>query len=346
MNDRAELSPPAPWRSLLGGFLMGLANLVPGVSGGTMILALGLYDRFIGAVAEVTSLRWSRTTFVFLGLVGAGLATAILTMSGPAVWLVSEHRWIAYSLFVGLTLGGVPELFKLCGGLGPRVLAGLAVGVGAMLWLAGSGGRSVDPVWTNLLWVGALAASSMILPGISGSLLLLIFGLYETVIGSLSRDELLGNTAASLAILAPVGVGAALGIGLLSNGLKRLLERSPRATHGALMGLLLGSVLGLWPFQEPVHPDLARRPVRKAVERALMEPEADLAALGADLELVEAVSLEALVEAHRGASRADLKQRAEQLRRFEPTGAQIGTVLGVLVLGFAITRAVGRQPAR
>ena len=98
----------------------------------------------------------------------------------------------------------------------------------------------------------------MILPGISGSYLLLLFGLYETVIGSLSRDELLGNTAASLAILAPVGVGAALGIGLLSNGLKRLLERSSRATHGALMGLLLGSVLGLWPFQEPVSRLLGR----------------------------------------------------------------------------------------
>jgi putative membrane protein len=311
---------------------MGFANLVPGISGGTMILAVGLYDRFVGTIAAFTRLRPGREELRFVALFGLGAVLAVASLSGLLVDLVSTHRWLMYSLFVGMTLGGVPELWAQVRPLSAAVVLWVLAGVGVMVALA-FGLESIQVPTTPLALV-------------SGSYLLLLFGLYETVIGSLSRDELLGNTAASLAILAPVGVGAALGIGLLSNGLKRLLERSPRATHGALMGLLLGSVLGLWPFQEPVHPDLARRPVRKAVERALMEPEADLAALGADLELVEAVSLEALVEAHRGASRADLKQRAEQLRRFEPTGAQIGTVLGVLVLGFAITRAVGRQPAR
>jgi putative membrane protein len=326
---------------------MGFANLVPGISGGTMILAVGLYDRFVGTIAAFTRLRPGREELRFVALFGLGAVLAVASLSGLLVDLVSTHRWLMYSLFVGMTLGGVPELWAQVRPLSAAVVLWVLAGVGVMVALAfGLESIQVPTTPLALVGVGAVAASSMILPGVSGSYLLLLFGLYETVIGSLSRDELLGNTAASLAILAPVGVGAALGIGLLSNGLKRLLERSPRATHGALMGLLLGSVLGLWPFQEPVHPDLARRPVRKAVERALMEPEADLAALGAELELVEAASLEALVEAHRGASRADLKQRAEQLRRFEPTGAQIGTVLGVLVLGFAITRAVGRQPAR
>ncbi len=340
MNDRAELSPPAPWRSLLGGFLMGLANLVPGVSGGTMILALGLYDRFIGAVAEVTSLRWSRTTFVFLGLVGAGLATAILTMSGPAVWLVSEHRWIAYSLFVGLTLGGVPELFKLCGGLGPRVLAGLAVGVGAMLWLAGSGGRSVDPVWTNLLWVGALAASSMILPGISGSLLLLIFGLYETVIGSISL--LKESPSEALEVLLPVGVGAVLGIAALSNVLKAALERAPRVSHGLLLGLLFGSVIGLWPFQESLHPDLSGRSNRKAVQMLVVDG-ADPADVRAEhgVEWSDA-DLARVRGAYAGSSAADLKRLSNELARFTPDARQVAMALGLVLIGGLATGMLGR----
>ncbi|MEO0650038.1 MAG: DUF368 domain-containing protein, partial [Planctomycetota bacterium] len=87
MSDSDLSKPPAAWRSLLGGFLMGLANLVPGVSGGTMILSLGLYDRFIAAIAELTSFQWKRATFVFLGAIGIGLVLAIFSMSGPAVWL-------------------------------------------------------------------------------------------------------------------------------------------------------------------------------------------------------------------------------------------------------------------
>ncbi|MDP6385419.1 MAG: DUF368 domain-containing protein, partial [Planctomycetota bacterium] len=79
-NDDLDLPPPG-FRSLAGGVLMGLANLVPGISGGTMILAIGLYDRFIGAVADVTRLRMRRDSLVFLGIVGLGLVAAVLTFS-------------------------------------------------------------------------------------------------------------------------------------------------------------------------------------------------------------------------------------------------------------------------
>ncbi len=80
-------------RVVLGGFLMGLANLVPGVSGGTMILAVGLYDRFIGAVAELSSLRWSRGMFVFLALVAAGQQVALVTRAGPPGYIAGYRRW-------------------------------------------------------------------------------------------------------------------------------------------------------------------------------------------------------------------------------------------------------------
>ena len=325
---------------------MGFANLVPGISGGTMILAVGLYDRFVGTIAAFTRLRPKKEHLRFVALFGAGAVLAVAGLSGLLVDLVSTHRWLMYSLFVGMTLGGVPELVARARPLTAGVLAWSILGFAGMAALAfGLDAVQVPTTPLALIAVGAVAASSMILPGGSGSYLLLLFGLYETVIGSLSRTELLENTGASLAIIAPVGVGAVLGVGLLSNVLKRLLERAPQATHAALLGLLLGSVLGLWPFQEPVHPDLARRPVRKAVAQALADPEADLEAMGAELELVEAPSFAALVEEHRGATRGELKARAESLRRFDPSGAQIGTVLLVLAAGFLVTRAAGRRPA-
>ncbi len=180
-------------RVVLGGFLMGLANLVPGVSGGTMILAVGLYDRFIGAVAELSSLRWSRGMFVFLALVAAGLGVALVGLAGPAVYMVGHHRWAMYALFVGMTLGGVPELRRLAfpdfesrtGGAVAAVL-----GFAAMAYLAWAMSGTTLPHTTAVyVAMGAVAASSMILPGVSGSYILLIFGLYDVVVGSLSRNR-------------------------------------------------------------------------------------------------------------------------------------------------------------
>ena len=256
--------------SLLTCFWMGLANLVPGISGGTMILAVGLYDRFIGAVADVTRLRLRRESLLFLAVLGFGLVLAIVSLSGVAVSLVSSHRWAMYSLFVGLTLGGVPALARLSRPWSAGVFVAGAVGMAAMAALAwGLSGTSLPATVPMLAVVGAAAASSMILPGVSGSYVLLILGMYDLVIGSLSAGALREDPAGSAAIIVPVVVGAVLGVGLLSNVLRWLLRRQPSISHGALLGLLCGSVFGLWPFQEARHPDLAHRPTRKALTMVL-----------------------------------------------------------------------------
>jgi putative membrane protein len=339
-SDPSTSGEPATWRAFVGGFLMGLANLVPGVSGGTMILSLGLYDRFIAAIAELTSLRWTRETLVFMGVLAVGLFGAILSMSGPAVWLVSEHRWIAYSLFIGLTLGGVPELLKLCKGGLVKVAASASVGLGLMIWLALSGARTVEPSLVNLLWVGALAASSMILPGVSGSLLLLIFGLYSTVIGSISL--LKSQPVEAIEVLGPVAVGAALGIGVLANVLKRALERAPRVSHGLLLGLLVGSVVGLYPFQESVHPELSKRESRKAVQMLVVDDASIEEIEAAYAPGWEAEEVEALRAEYGGRSASDLKRLSLELERFSPGLQQVLTALGLLAGGAFLTGLMSR----
>ncbi|MFT5050660.1 MAG: putative membrane protein [Chlamydiales bacterium] len=342
MNATHKESAPPVARTVIGGFLMGLANLVPGISGGTMILAIGLYDRFISAVADVTRFRWKRPTLVFLALMAVGLGTAVVSLSGVAVDLVANHRWVMYSLFIGMTLGGVPELWRASRPLSiPVLLAivlGLALIIGVSMGLASTSLPQTIPVF---LIVGAAAASSMILPGISGSYILLICGMYSLVIGSMSFTALREDMGASLRIIVPVAVGAVIGIALLSNVLKFLLSKFSRTSHGALLGLLVGSVLGLWPFQEPVHPDLARKPYRKATVMLLAgKSHEDVRDKYGDE--FDDGTLGRLESEWAGREPGELKALGEELQRFDPTGKQIASALGLLIVGFGMTRLLGK----
>ena len=324
---------------------MGLANLVPGISGGTMILAIGLYDRFIGAVADLTRLRWRRDSLVFLALIGLGLVVAVVGFSGLAVSLVNEHRWVMYSLFIGLTLGGVPELLGAArmGAKGAgRVWLAIALGMAGMacITFSMSGAQLPDSI-PVLLCVGAVAASSMILPGISGSYILLILGMYDTVIGSLSLGAMREDWAGCARVVVPVLVGAALGIGLLSNVLKWVLARHARVSHGVLLGLLCGSVFGLFPFQTPVDPDLADRRLRQATVAVLAGEQAQSVVGNMDLE-IGVRELQALAHKHAGQSPGDLKLQGQALEFFRPRMAQVLGALGLCIMGMALTRLLGR----
>ena len=249
----------------LGGILMGLANLVPGISGGTMLLAAGVYRRFVDAVARVTTFRWSTETIVTLAVVVAGAGFAIVLGAGLIADLVTEHRWVMYSIFLGLTLGGVPLLWSLLKPVTPAAIAGFVCGLAFMIFLAvvqasgSSEGASVGTWWLHLI-AGLAAGSAMVLPGLSGSYVLLILGEYLVVLAAVQgvKEAVLGEgtLAEPLAVIIPVGIGAVVGVVGVSNAVKWLLEHYKQATLGVLMGLLLGAVLGLWPFREPRQPTI------------------------------------------------------------------------------------------
>jgi len=343
-NDDLDLPPPG-FRSLAGGVLMGLANLVPGISGGTMILAIGLYDRFIGAVADVTRLRMRRDSLVFLGIVGLGLVTAVLTFSGLAVSLVSEYRWVMYSLFIGLTLGGVPELVGAARVSAPgagRVWLAIALGMAGMAWITFSmSGTQLPATIPVLLCVGAVAASSMILPGISGSYILLILGMYDTVVGSLSLGALREDWQSCARVVVPIVVGAVVGIGLLSNVLKWVLVRHSRVSHGVLLGLLCGSVFGLFPFQTPVDPDLANKNLRKAIAAVHSGEDPAQVIVSRDLDL-SPEAFAASCERHVGKTPGQLKADGEALEFYRPGVSQILKALGLCLVGVGLTRLLGK----
>jgi putative membrane protein len=343
-SDTRQEHVAAP-RVILGGVFMGLANLVPGVSGGTMILAMGLYDRFIEALADVTRLRLRREALVFLALIAFGALMALIALSGLAVTLVSEHRWVMYSLFIGMTLGGTPELWKACKPVSSGSFLAFSLALALMGTLAwGLQGAQIPETTITFVFMGVLGASSMILPGISGSYMLLIFGMYDVVVGSLSSSALKESPLESVKVLVPVAIGAALGMALLSNLLKHLLEKRPVSSHSVLLGLLLGSVLGLWPFQTSVNPDLAQRTFRKSV--VMLVAGEDLAVVNAKYGLqIEAERAQQLRGTYEGLGAGELKQLGDELERFDPSGKQVAISIGLLLAGFGLTRMLGRRPS-
>lgn len=330
-------------RTFFGGLLMGLANLVPGISGGTMILAVGLYERFIESLANVTRLRLRPSSVFFMAVLLSGAVCAVLAFSGIAVALVRDQRWIMYSLFVGMTLGGVPLLFRLCFPLERSALIAFLSGFGLMLaqWLELFSARLPDAA-PYLVLGGVLGATSMVLPGISGAYVLLILGLYELVIGSLSVSALKADPAECARVLVPVLIGAGLGVAVLSNVLKLLLARFSAPVHAALLGLLIGSVLNLNPFQEALHPDLAHKPDRKAVAM-LVEGESLDEVRAKYGEQWDADRAEKVLAAYGDKSVADLKRMGDDTRPYSPRFGRISLAFLLGVGGFALTRLVSRS---
>ncbi len=254
-DDRAPLGVLAA-RGALGGVLMGLANLVPGISGGTMLLAAGVYTRFIEAVAEVTTFRFRFRSLFSLGVIVVSAALAIVLLAGPVKHLVETRRWIMYSLFIGLTLGGVPLVWVRARPASPAVFAGAGLGLGAMVLMLFAGTSTGGAASSVLLLVAGIAgASAMILPGISGAYMLLVLGQYEIILGAIDQCKrgLAGDVSlilGALPVVVPVGIGVVAGVVGISNLVRWALDRHAKITLGILLGLLFGSVLGIWPFQQ------------------------------------------------------------------------------------------------
>ncbi len=208
MNDRATRPAPSrgqrlpllALRGAIGGALMGLANLVPGISGGTMLLAAGVYPGFIAAIAELTTLRLRPRSLVLLGSIVVAAAIAILMLAGTVRDLVVDHRWIMYSLFIGLTLGGVPLIWRMVRPATSATWLGAAVAFALMCVMAlggGDGNTGVEHSYLLLFLSGLAASSAMILPGVSGGYLLLLLGHYENILGTIDQLKrgLLGDAA-------------------------------------------------------------------------------------------------------------------------------------------------------
>ncbi len=310
-------------RAGIGGVLMGLANLVPGISGGTMLLASGIYPRFIRAISEITTLKFRKRSILTLGVVAVMAVLSIVLFAGAIKSLVVSHRWVMYSIFIGLTLGGVPLVWKMAKPADRRVWIGFVIGVIPMAVLAyyqmftpDAGGDNES--WMMMFVAGIAGASAMILPGVSGGYLLLVLGVYVPILGGIDafKEGLKARSWDAMSgplfdVVVPVGIGVAIGILVVSNILERLLQKYEKGTLGGLLGLLVGAVAGLWPFRVGVAPEIGS-----------IWPKTG-----------ETITAELL---------AEIPADKYPTEFFAPSGGQIAGALGLVVAGFVVTALIAR----
>ena len=244
---------------LARGFLMGAADVVPGVSGGTIALVLGIYNKLIdtvrsGARALGVLVKgdlkgfWQRFTsidWMFLAPLLAGVGVAVVSLASIIETQLHDNPEEMAGLFFGLVAGSVlVGLSLLTRRSNEHVVIMVAVGV-ALFWLLGfQSGPVVDPSPLVFVGAGALAICAMILPGISGSFILLMMGMYAAVLGAVHDREFVD--------IGLVGIGAIIGLALFSSLLGWVLERQFNRVMAALIGLMLGSLRVLWPWPNGV----------------------------------------------------------------------------------------------
>ncbi len=238
---------------------MGAADVVPGVSGGTIALVLGIYRKLIdtirdGSRALGTLLKgdlrgfWRRITgldFLFLIPLLAGILLAVVSLASLIETQLHDNPEEMAGLFFGLVAASVLVTWGTLRSPTPAQLGViLVVGVLVFVLLGYQSGPIADPSPATYLGAGALAICAMILPGISGSFILLMIGMYAVVIGAVNDRAMFE--------LALLGVGAVIGLALFSSVLGWVLEKAFGLVMAALIGLMLGSLRVLWPWPNGV----------------------------------------------------------------------------------------------
>lgn len=262
----------------LRGIAMGAADIVPGVSGGTIALITGIYDRLLNAItaADVTALSlllrgrisdvWLRLDGQFLTTLLAGIATAVVVLANAIQWLLATQPLFLWSFFFGLVGASSMVLWRqerLIFDVYHVLIATLGVLLALAISLAPP--QAFDATNLGFFMAGALAICAMILPGISGSFVLLLLGMYGPVITAITEGDLLR--------LMLFGMGCIVGLALFARLLRRLLARFRSFTMALLAGFLAGSLVALWPWQVTVAAAVDRHGVGRAVQSLPVTPE-------------------------------------------------------------------------
>ena len=266
-NQRGDLSQPRSLRDylrlVLTGFAMGASDIVPGVSGGTMAFVLGVYTDLVDAIKsfnlEALRLLFARrvadllahVSFRFLLSLGVGLALAIVTLSGYLSALMDDPagRVLLFAFFFGLVLASIMSVGAKVRWHAQSALS-LAIGVVVAFIIVNAVPADADHSTPTLFVCGMIAITAMILPGISGSFMLLIMGQYDYVLSAVSQRDLPPIIA--------VGCGAVVGIIAFSRVLSYLLSHHYRMTVALLVGFMTGSLWKIFPWRNCLDSDLDR----------------------------------------------------------------------------------------
>ena len=237
----------------LSGVLMGAADVVPGVSGGTIAFILGIYDRLISALSGVNkdslsmlvkgdvNALWRHFDGAFLLSLGAGIVTSVFMIAGVITHLLAVYPIYLWSFFFGLILASAYFLINQIVGFSWRHFVGLMMGVALGASLSLLVPTQLNTSLVMVFFSGMIAICAMILPGISGSFLLLMMGMYGVILSAIKDFD--------VAVIMIFAAGALIGLLSFSKVLNYLLGHARSMTLSFLTGVMLGALVKVWPWK-------------------------------------------------------------------------------------------------
>lgn len=247
----------------LKGFAMGAANVVPGVSGGTVAFVTGIYERLINALKSFNRVGlgllkggrfgafFKHIDGVFLTALSLGVVMSIVTLAKALKYGIEEHPVLVSSVFFGLIAASIWSVFRMVRQWSVPAVIGLLAGCALAVGIAFLPQAQQNSSLWYLLVCGVVSMCSMIMPGVSGSFVLLLMGNYQLIMIE-SVNGLRNGQWSYLSVLAPVGVGAVLGMLLLSRVLSWLFKRHHDIAVATITGFIAGSLLTIWPWKEAI----------------------------------------------------------------------------------------------
>lgn len=246
-------------KNILKGIVIGLANIIPGVSGGTMAVSMGIYDKMIHCVTHL--FKEFKKSVLFLLPIGIGAVIAVGGLTFIIPVLFEKFPLQTNLLFIGLIVGGLPAVWKKVKGNSIRIghiiafllFFALVVGMAAM---GETEGTAADMSFgllnvIKLFGIGIIASATMVIPGVSGSMILLLLGYYNPIIIAI-KDFLTALLAFDISgiltgcgILIPFGIGVVVGIFAIAKMIEVLFEKFPMYAYWAIIGLIVASPIAI-----------------------------------------------------------------------------------------------------
>ncbi len=251
---------------IIKGILIGIANIIPGVSGGTMAVSLGIYDKLISSISNLLK-DWKKSLVTLLPII-LGCGIGIVGFTYAIEYLLSHHTFVTCMAFVGLILGGIPillislkkELAKTSSKIGISGILAFVFLFAVAVFLPMMNAEdevlktfhATPGVMAALFFVGIIASATMVIPGVSGSLVVMILGYYYGIINTIKSflDALKAFDMPGLihgfALLMPFGIGVLLGIFLIAKLITFLFEKFGIQTYCAILGLIIASPFAIF----------------------------------------------------------------------------------------------------
>jgi len=248
--------------TFLKGLAMGAANVIPGVSGGTIALITGIYERLINAIkaCDITAFKLllsrdfsalaRHTDARFLASIGIGVIVSIVTLAKLFEYLLRSHERLTMAFFFGLILLSLYYVARRISQWSTSVIASLLVGSVIAIGIALLAPASENTSFFYVFLCGVVAISSMILPGLSGSFVLIIMGNYALVLGAIS--------SVSMNILIPLALGCAVGLIFFSHLIAWIFKHFENQTLALMTGFVLGSLVVIWPWKTAIMQTVQR----------------------------------------------------------------------------------------